>query len=185
MAFSVFKQKSKTLMSRVSPFSLALFLMVSAISLPDVAFADDNEPAFISGGIGLMDVSENSILGEFRIEYRHNDRFWIFKPVVGVEVVSDGGFYAHAGVMTDIFLNRKIVLTPSFNMGYWKDGSTLKLGYELEFRSQLELAYRFEDRSRLGISLHHISNANLGDKNPGTEAVAVYYSLPLNKIFGN
>lgn len=160
-----------------------LAALVLATATP--AQAGDNEPAFITGGAGLMDVSENDILGDFRIEYRSNKRFWIFKPVVGMEVVSDGSFYAHAGVASDIFLNDRLVLTPSFNLGYWNDGDTLKLGYELEFRSQLEIAYRFDDRSRIGLALHHISNANLGDSNPGTESIAVYYSYPLNKLFGN
>jgi lipid A 3-O-deacylase len=46
----------------------------------------------------------------------------------------------------------------------------------------MELAYRFDDRSRLGLSLSHYSNASLSDKNPGTEAIMINYSIPFTTI---
>ena len=89
-----------------------------------------------------------------------------------------------AGVLVDIYLGRRFVLTPSFAPTWWRGKTdTLDLGYPLEFRSQMELSYRFNDRSRLGLAISHYSNASLGDTNPGTETVSVYYSIPLNVLF--
>ncbi len=54
----------------------------------------------------------------------------------------------------------------------------------MEFRSQIEFAYRFDDRSRLGVAVSHMSNASLGESNPGTESAMLYYSLPFDTLFG-
>ena len=77
------------------------------------------------------------------------------------------------------------MVTPSFAPGFYDQGdSTLDLGHELEFRSQIEFAYRFDNRSRLGVAVSHYSNASIGDENPGTESAILYYSIPLNVILG-
>ena len=41
---------------------------------------------------------------------------------------------------------------------------------------------RSQRRSRLGIALSHYSNLGLGDRNPGSETVNLYYSLPLGPV---
>jgi hypothetical protein len=33
----------------------------------------------------------------------------------------------------------------------------------------------------LGVAISHLSNAGIGDRNPGTEIATLYYSLPLGK----
>ena len=53
----------------------------------------------------------------------------------------------------------------------------------VEFRSQVELGYQFENQSRLSLAFSHISNAELGDDNPGTEVLNLYYHLPLDLLF--
>ena len=52
------------------------------------------------------------------------------------------------------------------------------LGNDLQFRTTLELNYKFENHNRIGLSLGHISNANLGDKNPGVEIISLSYQIP-------
>ncbi|MBT5194166.1 MAG: acyloxyacyl hydrolase, partial [Rhodospirillaceae bacterium] len=102
-----------------------------------------------------------------------------------VAYTSPGHGFVGAGVLIDIFLGRRFVLTPSFAPhAYWGGNDDLDLGHTVEFRSQLELAYRFDNRSRLGLAISHYSNASLGDKNPGTETATLYYSLPLDNLFG-
>ena len=49
----------------------------------------------------------------------------------------------------------------------------------VEFLSQLELGYLFDNNHRIGIAGGHISNAGLGDRNPGTEILNVYYHIPV------
>ena len=87
--------------------------------------------------------------------------------------------------LVDVFLGRRIVTTLSFAPGYYHKGASKNLGYDLEFRSQLEISYRLDDRSRLGLSISHMSNASIGDKNPGTENLMVTYAIPGRILFGN
>ena len=68
--------------------------------------------------------------------------------------------------------------TPSFGIGYYQDGDGKKLGHDIEFRTTIELSYQFENENRIGISLGHISNANIGDKNPGVEVLSFSYQIP-------
>ena len=55
----------------------------------------------------------------------------------------------------------------------------------LEFRSQAELSYIFDDKARLGVAVSHLSNAGIGDRNPGTEVLSLYYMVPLHSLTGN
>ena len=162
----------------------ALTAAVVCIPAPQGAHADD--PDFLSVGAGYFDWNrQKEPAAEFRLEYRSDKKFWIFKPLGGLMGTSDGSFFAFAGVGIDVFFGRRLVVTPSFAPGYYHEGSGLDLGHELEFRSQIEFAYRFDDRSRLGLAVSHISNASIGDTNPGTGSAILYYSVPLGKLFGD
>ena len=70
------------------------------------------------------------------------------------------------------------LFTPSFGIGYYDDGSGKKLGNEIQFRTTLEFSYELENKNRIAISFGHISNANLGDKNPGVEILSLNYQIP-------
>ena len=69
-------------------------------------------------------------------------------------------------------------LTPSFGIGYYDDGNGKKLGNKLEFRTTFELSYQLNNDDRIGFSLGHISNANIGNKNPGVEIISLSYQKP-------
>ena len=144
-----------------------------------------DEPDFIAFSACAFDIGKDQTAAEGRLEYRSDIRLWIFKPFAGVMGTSDGGAYGYAGVLVDVFFGKRMVTTLSFAPGAYAKGDGKDLGHDLEFRSQLEVAYRFDDRSRLGLSLSHMSNASIGDKNPGTESLMLTYALPVRKIFGN
>ena len=155
--------------------------------LPGPAQADD--PAFLSFGAGYFDFNRQKDPGaEFRVEYRSAYKLWQLKPFVAAAGATTGHGFIGAGVLMDIYFGRRLVLTPSFAPHvYFGGNNKLDLDYPLEFRSQLEMAYRFDDRSRLGLAISHYSNAGLGDGNPGTETVSVYYSIPFSgfsSLFG-
>ncbi len=169
--------------SRLAVCLAAIFLGL-AMAMP--AQADD--PDFISFSAGAFDVfpgDDDEVAGEFRLEYRSDLKLWIFKPFVGVMATTDAAFYGYGGVLVDIYLGKRFVATPSFAVGYYEEGDGLDLGSAAEFRSQIEIAYRFDDRSRLGLSFSHMSNAGIGDDNPGSESLMLTYALPLNAILGD
>ena len=141
------------------------------------ARADD--PAFITGAVGLFDVLDNEEATSFNVEYRSGLKLAFLKPFGGAMVTTDRATYGYGGFLVDIYFGRRLVLTGNTAVGLWANGHGKKLGSFVEFRSGLELAFRFDNRSRLGVGFHHISNAGLGHSNPGTEILSLIYSIPL------
>jgi hypothetical protein len=154
--------------------AVALTLAVSG----GTARADD--PAFLNLGVGYYDINDNEDAAEFRFEFHGRKMLWALKPVAGVMATSDAAVYGYGGLAMDIFFGRRVVATPSFAAGAYHDGSGKDLGHTVEFRSAMEVAWRFDDRSRLGVMFYHLSNAGLGESNPGTEVLSVTYGVPLN-----
>lgn len=164
---------------------LGVMGVMGLVGTSSPAYADD--PDFISFSAGMYDWNRQKDEGaEFRLEYRSDAKWWVFKPFVALSGTSTGQGFVGAGVLIDVFFGRRFVMTPSFAPHYYTGGnSKLDLGHALEFRSQLEVAYRFDDRARLGLAVSHYSNASIGDTNPGTESALVIYSVPFSNLFGD
>jgi len=161
---------------------IPVLLLCAFLAALPVSVARALDPAFLTLGAGSFDMNGDESTGTVSVEYTGGKRlFWEFKPMGGLMATFDGAFYLYGGVAVDIFLGKRLVLTPSFAPGYYHKGSGLDLGHKLEFRSQLEIAYRFDNRARLGFAISHMSNASIGDINPGTESAMIYYSIPLGK----
>lgn len=161
---------------------LAAVAALAFAAVPTAHAADmPDDPDFISLGAGYFDFNRQKDDGaSFRLEYRSDYKLWVLKPFAALDYTTTGHGFIGAGVLMDIYFGNRFVLTPSFAPHYyWGGDKKLDLDYPLEFRSQIEAAYRFDDRSRLGVAISHYSNANLGDDNPGTESLTLYYSVPL------
>ena len=150
-------------------------------SLTSYAHADED---LISFGVGYYDINDNEDAADFRLEYRWgNSFFWDVKPWVGAEFSSDGAVYGVGGLLLDLNIADKLLITPSFGAGFYHDGDGKDLGHTIEFRSQLELGYKFDNQNRIGIAFGHISNAALADRNPGTEILNLYFHTPVSNLF--
>ena len=147
-------------------------------------------------GIGIYDVkfvgSSSNYATDLRFERRFDnnlidigpkeDNFFYLKPFAGLEVTTDSAFYVLGGIYLEDNLGKLFTgnennwnFTPSFGLGYYDDGDGKKLGNNLEFRTTLEVSYQLKNSDRIGISLGHISNANIGKKNPGAEIISLSY----------
>lgn len=154
---------------------LLLPLLLLAFSAPAKAEGD-----LLSLSIGYYDINDNEDATDFRAEYRWDSPlFWVIEPWIGAEGTSDGALYGLGGLLADIQVGNGFLITPSFGAGLYSDGDGKDLGHVVEFRSQLEMGWEFSNSSRIGIAGGHISNAGLGDKNPGTEFLNVYYHIPV------
>ena len=150
-------------------------------------------------GIGLYDVkfdgSEKNQATDFRYEFRSDesllnigpkeDNFFYLKPFFGIEYTNDSASFFLTGIYFEDNLGElfegsksKYFFTPSFGAGIYNDGSGKKLGNDLQFRTSVEVSYELQNKNRIGISFSHISNANLGDKNPGVEILSFSYHIP-------
>ncbi len=90
-------------------------------------------------------------------------------PVTGFMLTADSATYFYTGIQTEYklgFLN----LVPSFTPGLYGEGDGKDLGHLIEFKSELQLSLDLFENSQLGLSYNHISNASLGDKNPGANS---------------
>ena len=102
-------------------------------------------------------------------------------PVVGGIATGRGTLYAYAGVRTDIPLEGRWVLSPNWGLGLYSFGNGRDLGGALEFRSGLEVSYRLKEGDRIGLSLYHLSNADLYRRNPGSESLVLSYTAALGR----
>ena len=170
-----------------------LFLLIIFISF------NANASGLNVYGFGIYDIkfdgSEDKSTTDFRYERRfdktiidigpEDDNFFFLKPFIGLEYTGDSASYILTGIYLEDNLGQlfkgeqtKMIFTPSFGFGYYDDGSGKSLGNDLQFRSTLELSYKLKNKNRIGISIGHISNANLGDKNPGAEIISLTYQVP-------
>ena len=152
-------------------------------------------------GVGYYDIkfdgSQTNSAADLRYERRfdksifnvgpENENFFYIKPFVGFELTTDSAFYLISGIylednVGELFVGKesKFNFTPSFGAGYYSDGDGKKLGNNIEFRTTLEISYELDNKNRLGVSFGHISNANIGDKNPGVEILSFSYQVPFN-----
>ena len=171
--------------NRTLSFLVLAATVLALICLSESVNADTvrkEDPAFLSVGVGYYDFNRKKETGtEFRAEYRSNKRMSIFKPFAALSVTNTSQGFVGAGVLVDLFMGRRFVMTPSFAPHYyWGGNKKLDLGHSIEFRSQMEISYRFDNRSRLGAAISHYSNASIGSTNPGTETATIYFSLPLD-----
>ncbi len=143
--------------------------------------AFSEKPSFLSVSIGAFDINDDKKAYEFRGEYRPNIKIWKFGPIIGLSGTGDKGIYGFAGLGMDLYFGRRMVLTPSAALVGYHKGDGKSLGGEFQFRTGGELAWRFDNWSRVGVGFHHISNAGIYNSNPGTEILALTYSLPLRK----
>ena len=90
-----------------------------------------------------------------------------------------GAFYGYGGFGLDINFFRRFVATPNVAVGYFTPGTGVNLGAHTEFREGAEFDYRFDNMNRLGVGMYHMSNAGIGQHNPGVELVTVILTMPL------
>jgi lipid A 3-O-deacylase len=149
-----------------------------------ISFGSPGDPPRVVIGGGAFDILPDTkkpghgTTGLALSEFRFGDTWWILSPFVGAMGTGKGAVYTYVGFGFDIHFPYNLILTPSFAGGYFEGGHGIDLGYWWEFRSGAELDYRFADQRRLGVGFYHISNAGLGNKNPGVELATVILSAP-------
>ena len=99
-------------------------------------------------------------------------------PITGALITADNAFYFYSGIETNYSIGR-LKLTPSFTPGYYNQGDGKDLGHGLEFKSEVQLSLDLSENTNFGMSYNHVSNASLGDKNPGANS----YSFNFLKKF--
>jgi lipid A 3-O-deacylase len=153
---------------------------LATVGRPASALAGPTEePALLAFGVGYFDiVSRESPAVDFRLEYRSDWDLWIFRPFAGIAVNTDSAVYPVGGLFGEIPIGDHLRIDISLGAGAYVRSQSKDLGLVLQFRSQIEFAYRMDDGDRVGLAFSHISNASIGDRNPGVEILTLYYAVP-------
>ena len=133
---------------------------------------DSHEYNFFSGVFDITNEAKNSEL--FGVQHSNEDLFkdtflGKISPITGFMMTADSATYLYTGVQAEYEIG-KLNLTPSFSPGYYTTGDGKDLGSPLEFKTEVQLSLELLPGSKLGYSYNHVSNAGLGDKNPGANS---------------
>ena len=120
-------------------------------------FSDDKQSALL---VGFQHQNENlnrdTFLGNI-------------SPIAGGFITENSAAYIYTGFEWNIDLGA-LKFTPRFAPGLYHKGDGKDLGHVLEFKSEVQFSYVFSKNSAIGISYNHVSNASIGDKNPGANS---------------
>ena len=125
-------------------------------------FSDDKQKA---GIIGFQHQNDNLFRESF---------FGRLSPITGGFLTANNAFYVYTGAQAEYDLG-SFTITPSFAPGYYSSGDGKDLGHVLEFKSEIQMSLNLSDTTEFGMSYNHISNASLGDKNPGANSYMINF----------
>jgi len=160
-------------------FKNIFFLLVLLLIYPysvnandGVLSKSDNVLSVYSGMFDFSDEGKKSTLIGIQHQNENLNRDTFFgnlSPITGALITADNAGYIYTGVQLQYKLGN-LNITPSFTPGLYHEGDGKDLGHLLEFKSEVQISLDIFKNSELGFSYNHISNASLGDKNPGANS---------------
>ena len=152
---------------------LILVGLTKSINADELKPSDSHQFNFFSG---VFDINTSSKKRSelFGVQHSNEDLFrdtflGKLSPITGFMMTADSASYLYTGVQAEYKIG-KLNLTPSFSPGIYSMGDGKDLGSPLEFKSELQLSVDLLPGTKLGYSHSHLSNADLGDKNPGADS---------------
>ena len=156
-------------------FSLIIIILITATKL----YADEkikikeNQLNFFTGNFDFSDSKQKAILVGFQHQDENLNRDTFIgniSPITGGFITENSAAYIYTGIEWNMEMGGGMIFTPSFAPGLYHEGDGKDLGHVLEFKSEVQLSYATSDLSNFAISYNHVSNASLGDKNPGANS---------------
>ena len=155
-------------------FSITLIFGLTSIGLAEEEKLQlpNTQLNMYSGMFDFSDAKQRAVLVGFQHqnEELYRETFLgTLSPITGGFVTENSALYAYTGIEWNFGLG-PINITPSFAPGLYGEGNGKDLGHILEFKSEVQASWNLSENSELGMSYNHISNASLGDKNPGANS---------------
>ena len=138
-------------------------------------FANENsnhQYNFFTGNFDFSDDKQSALLIGFQHQNEDLERDTIIgniSPITGGFFTENSAAYIYTGFEWNVEMG-ELTFTPSFAPGLYHKGDGKDLGHTLEFKSEVQLSFNLSQSSKLGLSYNHVSNASLGDKNPGANS---------------
>ena len=156
-----------------STILISIFVLFSAIK---VSSAEESfEQSELNVFSGMFDFSDDKqASGVFGLQHQNEELYresflGNLSPITGGFLSEKNAFYLYSGVQAEYNIGF-LTITPSFAPGYYNSGDGKDLGYPLEFKSEVQMSFDLSDNTQIGMSYNHISNASLGNKNPGANS---------------
>ncbi len=153
------------------------YIFIFIVFFLNPAFAEENidnehQLNFFTGNFDFSDNKQKALLVGFQHQNENLNRNTFLgnvSPITGGFITENSAAYVYTGIEWNVDMG-SLVFTPSFTPGYYHEGDGKDLGHALEFKSEVQLSYSASDKTNFGISYNHVSNASLGDKNPGANS---------------
>ena len=155
-------------------FIIVVCTLFSFCVMAEELKVDDNDTEF-NIYTGMFDFSDDgkrsTLLGvQHQNENLNRDTFLgNLSPITGAMITADSAAYFYTGVQAQYKFG-SMNITPSFAPGIYNQGDGKDLGHPLEFKSELQFSLDLPKSSELGFSYNHLSNASMGEKNPGANS---------------
>ena len=159
-------------------YLLIIILMSANILVAEELNNSEHQLNFFTGNFDFSDHKQKSILVGFQHQNENLNRDTFIgnvSPITGGFVTENSAAYIYTGIEWNVDMGQKMIFTPSFAPGLYHEGDGKDLGHILEFKSEVQVSYKASDQSKFGISYNHVSNASLGDKNPGANSYMFNY----------
>ena len=153
--------------------SVCILFFVSSISAEEMKNnIQNNQYNVYTGMFDFSDDGKKSTLVGFQHQNENLNRDTFLgnlSPITGILITADSAGYVYTGVQAQYKIGA-LNFTPSFTPGLYNQGDGKDLGHMLEFKSEVQLSLDLPKDSQFGFSYNHLSNASLGDKNPGANS---------------
>ena len=162
-------------MKFIRPILLVAFLLFFPYQLKSYELKklpNEHEINFYSGMFDFSDNGKKSAIIGMQHQNENLTRksfLGTLSPITGAMITADNAAYFYTGIQAQYKIG-KINLTPSFTPGIYEKGNGKDLGHVVEFKSEVQLSLNLFENSQFGMSYNHISNASLGEKNPGANS---------------
>jgi|TARA_B110001454_G_C12608658_1_gene387717 hypothetical protein len=156
-------------------FTLIFFVSTNAENKKN--YNTEHEVNFFGGMFDFSDDGQRAAL--FGIQHQNETLeretfLGKLSPITGAFVTENSAAYVYTGIEWNFDLGG-INFTPSFTPGLYSEGDGKDLGHIIEFKSEVQASFNFSKDVSLGMSYNHISNASIGDKNPGANSYTVNF----------
>ena len=166
-------------------FILNILIVLMSLSYFSLSKAEDfqskksneTELNFFTGMFDFSDHKQKA--GIIGIQHQNDDLFrdsflGRLSPITGAFLTENNAYYLYTGAQAEYDLGI-FTITPSFAPGYYSSGDGKDLGHSLEFKSEIQMSLDLSNSTQFGMSYNHISNASLGDKNPGANSYMINF----------
>ena len=167
----------KSLLNKIF-LTIILILFFSSINAEENINKGNHQYSLYVGNFDFSDHKQKALLFGFQHQNETLERKLFIgnaSPITGGFITENSAAYIYTGVEWNYDMGSKMTFTPSFAPGLYSEGDGKDLGHILEFKTEVQASYDYSETTSFGMSYNHISNASLGDKNPGANSYEINF----------